>query len=125
MFVTGFTWAILVSACADEADSTSDRTPNSLIGGWTNAAQHRLACFARDGRIWFGDSSTEIAGPSHCALSGDGTRFHCSAPEGDAAFDGTLEIAADQLHLAIEPCPSSTPDDCNATYQRDASVRCQ
>jgi hypothetical protein len=123
--IAGLACSSVVMACGDDAGSASDATPSGLVGGWSNAAEQRLACVARDGRLWIGDSSTEIGGPSYCALSGDGTGFHCSAREGEAAFDGTLDLTAETLTLAIEPCPSSSPDDCSASYQRDANVRCE
>jgi hypothetical protein len=122
--VGGLAWAAL-AACADDPGSTSGSVPGGLVGGWSNAAERRLACFARDGRLWLGDSPTEIGGPGSCAVSNDGMSFRCSAREGDEAFEGVLDLAADELTISIEPCPSSSAEDCSATFQRDAGVSCE
>jgi hypothetical protein len=126
LVAAGLAWAASLAACGDDTDSASgDGAPDALVGGWTNAADHLLACFAADGRMWLGDSSTEIGGTSYCALTDDGAHFHCSAREDNAAFDGALALAAGELTLAIAPCPPSSEGDCSASYQRDSSVRCE
>ena len=116
--------ALVLAACGDEGGGDGGGgAPSELVGGWSNAGENRYACVAGDGRLWLGDSATEIGGESYCAVAGRG--FHCSAREDSAAFDGTIEVAAGELAIAIEPCPSASGGDCSATYQRDPDVHCE
>jgi hypothetical protein len=114
-------WALAsaLGAASCGSDTTDDRVPAELIGGWSNA-DRLLACFSSDGRMWLGDSADEIGGPSYCTVSG--TAFHC-APIDGAAFDGTLAPSADELTLELQPCPQGA-ESCRVSYRRDRDLSC-
>jgi hypothetical protein len=97
-----------------------------LVGGWSNAANHQYARVASDGRLWLGDSLSEIAGPSHCALD-DASNFSCrylDAEEGANVFRGALQLADDRLTLTIADCPAD-PEECESEYGSDPNVTCE
>ena len=115
--------ASLALALACQSDGGADGPRRGLVGGWSNEAAHVFACFAQDGRMWIGDSLTEIGGTSHCTVDDASDEFHCSDPDGGSPFDGVLEVSGDELTLDVVPCPAD-PAECQATYVRDPSLTC-
>ena len=94
----------------------------ALAGGWSNPDTNRFACFADDGRMWLGDSRSEIGGPSQCIADASAASFECTDPDTGDSFGGNLGNHGSELTLDVVPCP---PDaECHETYARDASVTC-
>jgi hypothetical protein len=107
--------------CSDDGDGGT--AIGAVVGGWSNEAAHLFACIAEDGRMWLGDSTTELDGPNPCTVDDTGSEFHCSPPGDGSEFDGTLDASGDQLTLDIVPCPTD-PAECHITYARDSSLTC-
>jgi hypothetical protein len=105
--------------CAGDGDS--EPPLDAISGGWSNEAENRYVCVARDGRLWLGDSPTELDGPNPCTV--DGTEFHCTPSDEDEPFDGSIVTSGNQLTIEVVPCPGD-PSDCRATYVRDSSLTC-
>jgi hypothetical protein len=113
----------LVVALACQGAATNAHS-NELVGGWSNE-QNQLTCVSEDGRMWIGDSRTELTGASYCTVTDDGTAFACMDPMDESnTFHGSLAVAVDELTLEILDCPAE-PADCRATYRRDVSVICE
>jgi hypothetical protein len=107
--------------CAGDSDSASPI--DAIVGGWSNEAAQLFACITDDRRMWIGDSATELDGPNPCTVDDAGAGFHCSSPETESAFDGTIDVSSNQLTIDIVPCPTD-PAECHATYVRDSSLTC-
>lgn len=115
--------ALVALAPGCSSDGGDSAAVDSVAGGWSNEAQNRYLCIARDGRMWVGDSASELEGPNPCTVDGDGGGFHCTASSDQDAFDGTIEASGNQLTLMVAPC-SGEPSDCRANYARDSSLSC-
>jgi hypothetical protein len=96
---------------------------DAIAGGWSNEAARRFVCITRDGRMWLGDSASDLDGPNPCTVADSGSAFHCSLGEDQSAFDGDVNASGDELTLEIVPCPSEAAE-CRATYARDSTVSC-
>lgn len=107
--------------CSDDAEG--EPPVDGIAGGWSNEAANLFACISPDGRMWLGDSPTELEGPNPCTVDDTTSEFHCSPPGDESAFDGTLDASGDQLTLDILPCPTD-PAECRVTYARDSSLTC-
>lgn len=115
--------AILGPALGCAENSEDDATANAIAGGWSNEQEHRFLCIASDGRMWLGDSASEIGGTSRCTASDTDSTFHCRDPDDDDAFDGTIETSGNELTLEIGACTGDAAD-CRASYVRDPGVTC-
>ncbi len=109
-----------MSGCGDDASDV----PAQLVGGWSNADAQQFACFAADGRMWIGDSLTELQGTSSCRVQNGGAQFECTDPDDGGAFSGTLQVTGDDLALDVASCPVGS-DSCRASYRRDTSLACE
>lgn len=107
--------------CSSDGDSEASLA--SLAGGWSNEAENRYVCIASDGRMWLGDSMSELDGPNPCTVDAGGAEFHCSASDDQEAFDGSIDATGNQLTLEVAPC-SAEASECRATYARDSSLTC-
>jgi hypothetical protein len=111
-------------ACGSEGADGSSGAPAALVGGWSSDT-HQYVCVAEDGRLWLGDSVSELTGPTPCQVD-DGSTFSCSSDEdGSGDFDGELRVAAGLLTLSITGCAGSDPGECEASYRRDTSLDCE
>jgi hypothetical protein len=111
----------LEPGCAETDDGGA--APGGVVGGWSNAEEHRFLCVAPDGRMWLGDSVSEIGGSSSCTLGETDAEFQCEDPDEGSTFGGTLVTEGDSLTLEITACGDDASD-CRATYSRDTSVTC-
>jgi hypothetical protein len=59
--------------CSSDGDSEASLA--SLAGGWSNEAENRYVCIASDGRMWLGDSMSELDGPNPCTVDAGGAEF--------------------------------------------------
>lgn len=111
----------LGSGCTGDGGTPS--RVETIAGGWSNDAMRLLLCITQDGRMWLGDSLTELGGPNPCTVDDTATQFHCSAPDAQSDFEGSILASGNQLTLDIAPCP---PDgaECRATYVREPSLTC-
>jgi hypothetical protein len=105
------------------SDDGGGASVGAFAGGWSNEAENRYVCIAGDGRMWLGDSMSELDGPNPCTVDADGAEFHCSASDGQDAFDGSIDATGNQLTLEVAPC-SAEASECRATYARDSSLTC-
>jgi hypothetical protein len=103
-------------------DGASDGARAALLGGWGNPEANLFVCFANDGRMWLGDSRSEIGGPSHCIADAAAASFECTDPDDAGSFGGSIAHHGDELTLDLVPCP---PDvECHGVYFRDATLTC-
>jgi len=105
--------------CSESGDAALD----AVAGGWSNEPAHLLVCVASDGRMWLGDSASDVGGASPCQVSDTGTEFHCQDRDDGSSFDGSIAADGDTLTLEIAACDGDA-EDCRATYVRDPSVTC-
>lgn len=74
--------------------------------------------------MWLGDSPTEIGtGLAPCSVDDAGTEFTCTDSDDESPFGGSIELSAAELTLSLADC-SGDPGECQASYARDPSVRC-
>lgn len=115
--------AVLTFVLGCSGNSASEGARAALIGGWSNPDANLFACFAADGRMWLGDSRSELGGASHCVADASGASFECTDPDDGDSFGGNVGSSGDELTLDLVPC---LPDaECHALYFRDASVTCE
>ena len=119
--VSSFCLGALALGCSGDDASLERRA--ALAGGWSNEDANLFVCFAEDGRMWLGDSRSEIGGASHCVADASGVSFECTDPDDGESFGGDIGNHGDELTLDLVPCP---PDaEYHAAYVRDTALTCE
>jgi len=77
-------------AC-DGGNGESNAALETIAGGWIDEAEHRFVCVAPDGRMWLGDSASELDGSNPCTVDESGSAFHCVDADDASSFEGSLD----------------------------------